>query len=366
MFTHRHYIPILKAKRGELGALSEFEESKKEFITPLIELTPLPLVIKKDGERRKTIDEHLIKLAPSIKKSWDSSSPLYLDTRVIQDDVIMDSGVHFLEHLYNEAMENSLNLIPVIDFERQDIYRQNLAKIIKRDKNGVCLRLDTNSLFSRDFKSNLEELLKSTSLSVNEVDLIIDLKSVTAGNEDIIIKGLVDLLLTLPYVNNFRTLTISSSSFPYDMSKIGKNESKLLPRLEWETWLKIIQSDKIRKPSFSDYGISHPISIDFNPKTMQTSANIRYSTKKDWLIVKGSSTTIKIAGVKTKSYKQYFDLSKSLIARKEYLGKDFSWGDDYIYKCANNNASTANQEVWRKIGTNHHLTLVTNQISSLS
>lgn len=37
-FKHDHYIPILRWKEGERGALTQLYESAREHITPLVEL----------------------------------------------------------------------------------------------------------------------------------------------------------------------------------------------------------------------------------------------------------------------------------------------------------------------------------------
>lgn len=38
MFTHKHYVPILKAKEGEFKALQETFPATEEAMTPLFEI----------------------------------------------------------------------------------------------------------------------------------------------------------------------------------------------------------------------------------------------------------------------------------------------------------------------------------------
>lgn len=40
VFNERHYVPILRWKRGERWALKQLAEADKQRLTPLIELPP--------------------------------------------------------------------------------------------------------------------------------------------------------------------------------------------------------------------------------------------------------------------------------------------------------------------------------------
>src|SRR5258708_7679806 len=109
---------------------------------------------------------------------------------------------------------------------------------------------------------------------------------------------------------------------------------------------------------FGDYAIAHPVTKELDPRTMQMSASIRYTTQNNWLVLKGRN-------VRQYGFDQYFDLSRALVERIEYSGRDFSWGDKYIADCATGMEGPGNATTWRKVGTNHHLTLVTREIANL-
>lgn len=104
-------------------------------------------------------------------------------------------------------------------------------------------------------------------------------------------------------------------------------------------------------------GIAHPSYVDIDPRLMQMSASIRYSARDIYLLVKGVS-------VRKLSWSQTKDQCKKIVALSEYSGATFSWGDEYIMNCYKGTASTGNAETWRRVGTNHHLTLAATQISS--
>lgn len=90
---------------------------------------------------------------------------------------------------------------------------------------------------------------------------------------------------------------------------------------------------------------------------MRASASIRYTTEDVWLILKGKN-------LKDYGYKQFHDVSKSLLTNAVYSGPEFSSGDRYIRDCANRVVSSGNLTTWRRVGTSHHIAYVTQQIAN--
>ncbi|MED0762706.1 hypothetical protein P4S93_18500, partial [Aneurinibacillus thermoaerophilus] len=91
-----------------------------------------------------------------------------------------------------------------------------------------------------------------------------------------------------------------------------------------------------------------------NPKIV---ANIRYTTDDEFLIFRGIV-------VKNNGFSQMTGLCQTLINHNKYCGASFSYGDQYIYDCANGQ-QTGNAESWVTVGVNHHLTLTIKNLSSL-
>jgi hypothetical protein len=83
-----------------------------------------------------------------------------------------------------------------------------------------------------------------------------------------------------------------------------------------------------------------------------------YTAQDDWLIVKGRN-------VRQYGFDQYFELCRALVGRPEYYGRDFSWGDNFIAQCATRELGPGNATTWRKVGTNHHLTVVVRALANM-
>ena len=133
-----------------------------------------------------------------------------------------------------------------------------------------------------------------------------------------------------------------------------------LPRYEWQLYKKIINSlikVKSRLPAFGDYAIAHPKVLKLDMRIVEPAATIRYTLEDSWCIVKGKN-------VRDHGFSQYRELSKQLSKTRHYCGATFSYGDDYIQKCADGTGNTGNLTTLRQVGTNHHIKKTTQDIAS--
>jgi hypothetical protein len=138
-----------------------------------------------------------------------------------------------------------------------------------------------------------------------------------------------------------------------------KQGQTLLKRFEWLLYkciVDILSAQDVRLPTFGDYGINHPEVPPLDMRLVRPSAKIRYTSKDSWLIVKGIN-------VRENGYRQFRDLSRSVIKSTHFLGKDFSFGDKYIADCAGGGGGTGNLTTWQKVDTNHHIQKVVDDIS---
>lgn len=355
-FGPKHYVPILKWKRGEQVGLGFLIPSIKEVITPLLEIMP-PAWDWDNDRPKKSIDDHLVNMSETIFNSW-GKIPVFLDMLWINDSEGMADGTHPLKYIIDQCRIKGLHVIPVTGYDRDDDYNKAVKEAHSTDNFGVCLRLDDDAFL--DVSSNILNFLKEFNLSPTQVDLILDLRSITQDNEKLALISATTTINIIPHLGLWRTLTIASTSFPQNLSGVAGDSIGFVPRTEWSIWQNLVTSGKIKRPpSFGDYGISHPDYSEINPKLMRMSANIRYTLDNQFALVKGEN-------VKKNGYGQFQDLCKKILSRPFYSGKSFSWGDNYIYDCANGTCSTGSAETWRRVGTNHHITLVANQVSSFS
>jgi hypothetical protein len=360
MFDYKHYVPILKARMGELGALAELDPIAKGAITPLLSIPALPWDFEKE-EPTKKVDEYIPGFAGKIHKSWGDRR-LFLDLAEV-DGEILQGDRHPVTVVFDEANELGLSGVPVIGLQRSTRYLQSVREVVRKDKRGVCVRVDNSDLENPGALNNgLNELLTYLGLQRSECDLVFDLKYIMPETRGPLMFAMNTILSLLPGIEQWRTLTMAASSFPDSMMNIPAYTFHEVPRVEWDMWTSMVTKGGIpRLPAFGDYAISNPSPSGdgIDPRIMRMSANLRYTLDRTWLLLKGRN-------VRDHGYEQFNELCRLLVnADGHFKGPEFSWGDKYIDDAAKNAGGPGNATVWRKVGTSHHLAMVTTQIANL-
>lgn len=324
------YVPILKFKLGEQNALSQLKIQTKDSIIPLLEL--IPTANNNDGFEKK------------ISSCW-SNRHYYFD---VHEDLY---GSYFT--LLEQC--NPTYVIPVLTLD--DDY-DTIQNALKYTENGCALRI-----YSTDYErldASLTDLVV-LGLNQNDTDLIIDLKVITGALSDKIIV-LNSLLRKIKNINLYRSVIISSSSFPENFNSIQQNNHQMFERLESRVHTESISlSQELNfKFVYSDYGIG---SVDYIEPSqfMNPAFKIKYSTNEYYLCYKGLTNKNKGLSITNVS-----PLCLDLVNSTYFSGRTFSYGDEYIYNIAHNIAKSAgNNTTWVTICQNHHIELIVDIISNL-
>ena len=359
LFDHTHYVPILKGKEGEYQALRELTPAVRSKLTPLIEPIPIPFDYANDVPL-KTVDEHLANFASKIEANW-GPDPVFFDLDWIPASERIADGSHPLKFVFDGARDKGLQAIPVTGLNRDGAYQDAVKDAIDADSRGVCIRLESDDLDDMTIlEPQLDGLVAFFGVMKHDVDLIIDFSSIDPSSATPMQIAASSIIATLPSIMDWRTLTFAASAFPPDLSRLAPNSVTPLPRTEWAIWLWLAaRRARLRRlPTFGDYAIAHPDWTEVDPRLMKMSAQLRYTIDDDWLIFKKRNT-------RDFGFEQFKEICAELIGRSEYRGAAFSWGDNAISDYANPSTGTGNPMIWRKIGTNHHLTMVVTQIASV-
>ncbi|HZW91395.1 MAG TPA: hypothetical protein VFF64_00315, partial [Candidatus Eremiobacteraceae bacterium] len=233
--------------------------------------------------------------------------------------------------------------------------------VATQQNRGLLLRLISDDFEDvDDLEATLDGIPAVFGVERNEIDLLIDLGSVlnvSAGTVAQMYRADIDLI---PNLDEWRTLTVASSAFPLGLTPLVRDQWNPSPRVDWRGWRQLVTGAKrpSRLPAYGDYTIAHP---NLPPEGRATIlAQLRYATPDTWIIWKGRNVFTDPNG-----FDQFFAICANLVGRAEYRGADFSWGDAEISQKAANAGSSGNAETWRKIGTNHHIETVLEQIANL-
>ena len=357
MFDHKHYVPILKGRDGEYGALSSFSPTLKARMTPVIELPPIPWDFEAEAPAR-TIDTHLKKVAQKIERAWGQERVFFLDLLWISESERMDDGRHPLSFVCDSARTRRLAPIPVVSLVRGEDYLEACAASVETDRRGVCIRLQREDFVDyADIGSEMKRVLTAVNTRKADADLLLDFRALTPDSRSMTTRDALTLISRIPELNAWRSFAVAGTSFPENLIGLPPSDFSFIPRNEWNLWRGVLRDSPGRLPSFADYAVSHPEPSEVDPRIMRPSASVRYTADEYWLVPKGRN-------LRDYGYEQFHDVCRELIARPEYTGRSLSWGDGYIDDCANELVGTGNLTTWRKVATSHHIAYVFRQLSN--
>lgn len=347
------YVPILKGKEGEFAALETLRENVRDSIMPVIEIPSVPYDYANERPS-KSVDDHIGSVAERLRRCW-GDRPVYVDVPWVEDN---EDGATPLDVALRRCQIGGLRVYPIISRRSSPGAVEAAARYVQATRLGMCVRL-----FVEDFEEDVDLDADTTRLLAscggNICDLILDLADISNSSSpaQLIARSMFQMM---PARERWRRVILAAASFPIDLSDVDAATATTIPRREWQLW-QTLQRRPTGLPQqgviFGDYAISHPVPRELDPRIMVMSASIRYTTDNDWLVVKGRN-------VRQYGFEQYFDLCRSLTDRPQYRGANFSWGDEYIAKCATRELGPGNATTWRKVGTNHHISVVVQALAN--
>jgi hypothetical protein len=353
MISQKQYVPILKGKMGEFSALNILAPEVKNAIVPIIDIVTPPNTKKMSLlSPKKKLETHLETTVKYFSKYWGKSSKIYVDCYMLQSYSIL--GKHPIELLFNSFLSENLNTIPVISNITDFNYNNAVKNIINKEKKGVALRIFRKKAL--DVASEIHDLHSFLDIDPSQIDLVIDLRSLEEFSLSKARLVTLNIVSEIPNLSKWRSFILAGGNFPVDLTDITADQVFPLPRTEWQLWKSLIlKNDLDRIPTYSDYAISHPRIVEIDSEHVNASASIRYTHEEDFFIYRGK-------GTRQHGYEQFYDISESLINSSEFYGASHCYGDQFISTCATEKKRKGNLTDWRRVGTNHHITVVVNQL----
>ncbi|SFI15752.1 beta family protein [Planctomicrobium piriforme] len=332
-FSHKHYAPIIKSKRGELWALAHLQDATRHWLTPVIEI---------HSPNNKTVAQHLLAVFKQIANAWPPHLPLYLDTIWLRDLGMTTTQV---TAIYEAARSHQIQFIPVIHLTDGPNSLDAAKDAMQLDQRGVLLRLKSNEVAS----PAIDGVLNYMGTQATQVDLLIDF-----GKQSM---SLPDVLPVTRHLQQWRNLISSSGVFPNSLMSLPTNAWNSVPRNCWLTWEQPVLSGSLpRNPAFSDYTTRSPGPA---PTFGMPSSNVRYAVADNW-------QTQMRGKLKGGGGADMQPICASLITQPFYRGPQFSEGDDIFSQVASGQLSTGGSTEWVQWSANHHLELVAKQIHNHS
>jgi hypothetical protein len=353
------YVPLLKGKAGELDGICHLSTEQKARVTPLLDVPQMAL--ESSDTPPKSLEDYLDRKSVRIANAWKGvDQPLVIDLYDTDPSARTGSGEHPVRYLFHLLRNQGVLALPTIGLERDVAYRDAVRDIVAADQQGLCIRLLREDLSSAyNLSSRLNILLNQLGAKREQSILIFDFRKIE-GNEIAEIAQLVARTVNgLPGILNWQSVVFAGSNMPQSLADdVKAGSTGGVDRAEYHLWTTLLQQGLKRRLAFGDYGVVHPELLYIDPKMVNASAAIRYTLPDRWLIVRGKSLRQNAAG-----FNQFYSLSETLAGRDEFMGAQFSWGDEEIQKRARRQGTTGNLTTWVAIGTNHHLALVSEQVA---
>lgn len=368
------YVPVLRYKDAELGALKDFASvyrANQNLIAPIVEPVPSKFERSRRGEK-VSVDSVLDEIAKDIATHWGWYSPVYIDNWLLEPEMRSDDDINPLERLFNSmrskrALGINIQAVPVtgLDKSRYKDYQNTVRKICRKDNLGLGVRILRDDLTKQDFSKQLLTLVKELEIEPEMVDLFIDYQLITSTTSSIL--EFNEICNLIPSIDKWRSFTVISGAFPPDLANFNPPGVHEHIRADWLMWHDHYSKHRnlVRRPDYGDYTIQHPY-FHKQKEYACPSASIRYTSKNKWVIVKGRSLRT------PQGYNQYPANAAILCSREEYCGADYSAGDEYISQMSleiaetESKMETGNAKTWLQAGINHHLVFVMKQLANLA
>ena len=260
-FGPSHYVPVLKVKRGEKGALQRISPVLRPLTTPLLE------VVEWRTREKPSLSGHLDTAFKDLAKSLHGYPPCFLDAR----ELAPHGQVAALE-VFSRAVGAGIPFIPVTGISD----RADVSAALEQE--GAWTGHPADSFRVRGLENYRPVFMASwliTTSGFEATDLILDLGPV----EDMVAEGVTRLatqfLGDVPRPESWRNLIVSASAFPKSMEVVERHSNTVVERSEWLAWKCLRDGGRlVRVPTYSDCAIQHPAGVEgFDPVRMQVSAH---------------------------------------------------------------------------------------------
>jgi len=239
------YVPILKCKKGELGALSTSGPLRPRL---------LPLVEAPSADR-----------APSLADSWGDPGHALLVQPLNLDEIDESTWPAEVSRLFDELRSLGVAAVPVVTMDDTPATIAAVAAVIATDGRGAALRIEAEEIVLATLaavQSDVDQLLHALNVAPDGCDLLLDVG---------LVRDTLALRVTtaeagfrvLPYMNAWRNLITTFSAFPDDLGSVAaKGVVTPIARDDAAAHATLVARGPDRVPVFSDHAVGTPFYVD--------------------------------------------------------------------------------------------------------
>lgn len=356
ILTEDMYVPSLRWRQGEYQALLRLTPAVKDRIVPFITIPQVEFDFE-TGQPKKSVQDHAHPFAARFKKKWQQR-PAWIGVHPTIAEEPMDDGRPILIYVFDELRVGEANGIPAVPLGAAPSVVASVRSIAFTDGLGAAISIRLEDMMKPDARARIGALAASIGVTLDEVDLVMDLGAPNFEPYDIFAGALIAAMRRLENLEAFRNIALIGTAIPKTFKDVAKGADQI-PRHDWLFYRVLVRAMPVgmRRPNFGDYTIVHPDFSSVDMRKIKAAGKLVYTTPGSWEVRKGRAFRDDSG--------QMHDHCASIVASANFSGASYSSGDYYIAECAVRNAGPSNQTRWKEVAINHHITHVLDDLSTL-
>lgn len=355
ILTRYMYVPALRWRQGEYQALARLSAVVKDCIVPYLTIPEVEFDFEL-WQPKKTVQEHVHPFSARFNAKW-GQRPAWVGVHPSISGKPMGDGRDIFTYVFEALRVFQANAIPSIPLDASPPLIASVAVIVATDGLGAAISVRLEDLMKPDACTRIKALSVSLGLSLDEVDLVIDLGAPNFEPYDVFAGALIATMKRLGDLHSFRNFVVIGTAIPETFKNVAKGVDQL-PRHDWLFYQALLAKIPagLRRPNYGDYTLVHPEFTPVDMRKIKSAGKLVYTTSTAWEVRKG--------GAFRDNPGQMHDHCASILASGKFSGAGFSSGDDYIAKCAARTKGPSNQPWWKFVTINHHITHVLDDLST--
>lgn len=348
------YIPFLKAKANEFGAVKALGKTQKQLIAPFFDIP-----LKKDMDEavlKKVIKGAARKFALNLK----GVPEFFVDDYDIPDSLLINGNPGY-EYFADCLLAEGLFFNPVVGIDRTAarqacVFGTQVRSAMKNRR--IALRVSAEDLSNYKLvRTEILNLIKQGEGIYDRWVLVIDNRICLNVDATTRATQISNFCLAANADYAYEAIIVTGSSLPPVIGDILATNSEIhLQRKEIDIYNLVSKSFSAPQLIFGDYTVVSPdySDSDIDPKNMLnvTAPKVVYTYDSKHFIVRGGSLKSHPRG-----FKQYNDIAVKIVA-KPFFRAGFSAGDLFLADKAQGNGSTVMPGSILKPTINSHITFM--------
>lgn len=350
-------LAVVKSKMGEFEALRHLVD--RGVATPRVIVELLDSV---QLEGRGQLLPSLVKVAVQMAAR---QQPLWIDSHLLSPTAAItrhpSSSFEHLDNRIESALFDEYGLlapdvpafIPVVADSATDVELRAVALLQEHRPRPIVIRFRNLGVSARELDDSFQRIVRSTRADKNLSHAVVDLGFVETIHPQQI-RSAVSLAQAVVDRLAPQSTTLLAGSIPptrHGFTTAVRN------RPEVPLWLEVAHGVNGAEINYGDYGVVHPNPPKAGTPGPRTVYPYLYYTVPNYVIAMRRQPTRDTGKVIPGATAEAFsELAGELVARPEFAGSSFSWGDGELTRCRSGHGRTASTvSRWVAYATSHHL-----------